>query len=112
MPQAGPRTTREIQVGSRRVIIQYPPELQEVTDQALAGVDYPNVLPAEHEVRVVVDIGANVGGSALLYASRHPEARIYCFEPAAEAFQLLAGNTAALPQIECIKIALSDENST
>lgn len=33
------------------------------------------------DVRTVVDIGANRGLAALFFLSRHPDCRVYCFEP-------------------------------
>jgi FkbM family methyltransferase len=56
------------------------------------------VLPPE-EVRVILDCGANVGITALYFASRYPNARIFSIEPNDENFELLKHNTAVEPRI-------------
>jgi len=58
-------------------------------------------LPARNEVRTIVDIGANVGASALFWKTRYPGARLLCFEPVAENFALLSQNLAAYASTEC-----------
>jgi FkbM family methyltransferase len=40
-------------------------------------------------IRVIVDVGANVGNYALDYRSAFPEARIVCLEPVSKTFALL-----------------------
>ncbi len=47
------------------------------TVQEVFGLD---CYRANHE-RVIVDFGANIGISAAYFLSRHPEARVHCFEP-------------------------------
>src|SRR5262245_29170320 len=41
---------------------------------------------------VLFDVGANQGSFARLFLSRFPEARLWCFEPAAATFGLLRKN--------------------
>ena len=38
------------------------------------------------DVACVVDIGANVGATTILFANEYPDARVVAFEPAAESF--------------------------
>jgi FkbM family methyltransferase len=45
------------------------------------------------DVRVVMDIGANVGAAAVYFSLLYPEARIFSFEPAAAPYELLRANT-------------------
>jgi FkbM family methyltransferase len=64
----------------------------------------PNV-----DIKVVFDIGANIGQSACSYQSCYPTARIYCFEPVKEAFETLIINVDDDPNIHCHNIALSSK---
>src|SRR5262249_9875570 len=63
------------------------------------------LLPPEH-VRTILDCGANVGITALYFAWRYPNARIFCIEPDNQNFELLKRNTAAEPRIVAIRGAL------
>jgi FkbM family methyltransferase len=45
---------------------------------------------------VIVDLGANVGLSAVFFAQRYPAARLFCVEPEPTNHAALRGNTAAL----------------
>jgi len=58
-------------------------------------------LPARDQVRVIVDVGANVGASALFWKAQYPAARLLCFEPVAENFALLSQNLAGYGATEC-----------
>lgn len=58
-------------------------------------------LPPQDAVRTIVDVGANVGASALFWRARYPAARLLCFEPVAENFALLSENLADYPSTEC-----------
>jgi FkbM family methyltransferase len=44
------------------------------------------------DIRVVLDIGANIGAAALFFASSCPKARIFAFEPARDPYELLQRN--------------------
>jgi FkbM family methyltransferase len=51
-------------------------------------------LPVPIDPRVIADIGANIGLTALYFAVTYPNARIFCFEPLPENINLLRLNTA------------------
>ena len=61
-----------------------------------------------YRLDVIFDVGANVGQSALRYASTYPASTIYCFEPVKETFDQLTRNVAGKKQITCCNVALSD----
>lgn len=73
----------------------------------------------EHDVRglmgspttppTFVDVGANVGQTAQRLVEVFPNSMIYSFEPVPQAFARLQKNTAHLPQVECINVALGNE---
>jgi FkbM family methyltransferase len=51
---------------------------------------------AENKKPLIIDAGANIGASAVYFASKIPTARIVAIEPAADNFELLKRNTAGL----------------
>jgi len=54
--------------------------------------EYERYGPAVRNGWTVVDVGAGVGEFCIQVARRHPDCRIYAFEPGAEAFALLREN--------------------
>jgi FkbM family methyltransferase len=63
---------------------------------------------AAGETPLVVDCGANIGLSALYFASRLPKARIVGIEPARDNVELARKNTGHNPLIEIIQAAVHD----
>jgi FkbM family methyltransferase len=59
---------------------------------------------------IVFDIGAHQGESAIVYAKRFPNAKIFSFEPVQETFKQLTNNIrlSKLAQVECVRSALGD----
>lgn len=66
--------------------------------------DYAVELPAPP--RLIVDVGANVGLTALYFAHRYPGARIVAVEPDPENLALLRHNTAPYPNVACTGAAV------
>lgn len=61
----------------------------------LEGKVYPKLnVP---EPRAILDVGANHGAATVFFHEAWPEATIYSFEPASEAFELLKQNTSHMP---------------
>jgi FkbM family methyltransferase len=59
--------------------------------------------------RVVVDVGSNIGLSALYFLTRHPEARVWCYEPVPRNAQRLEENLAGHPDRWSLqRIAVAD----
>ena len=44
-------------------------------------------------MRIVLDIGANIGAATLYFAATFPDAAIHAFEPSSRAYELLKKNT-------------------
>lgn len=59
-------------------------------------------------VRNIIDIGANIGLSAIYFKTSHPAASIYCFEPCSTSFALLEHNIAKLANVQAWQLAVSD----
>lgn len=64
---------------------------------------------AAGETPLVVDCGANIGLSALYFASHLPKARVVGIEPARDNVELARKNTGHNPLIEIIEAAVHDQ---
>jgi FkbM family methyltransferase len=60
------------------------------------------------EPKIVFDVGANIGQTALSYAEMFPSASIFSFEPFEEAFHSLERNTSHLQRVKRFQIALGE----
>ena len=73
----------------------------------------PRELPLPRaEVRTVLDIGANVGVTALYFSKIFPNASIYAFEPAPDNFAVLRENVANCGRIRAYNFALGASDAT
>lgn len=73
----------------------------------------PKEFPLERgSVKTVLDIGANVGVTALYFSLIFPNARIYAFEPAPDNFAVLAKNVANCDRIRAFNFALGAQDAT
>ena len=70
--------------------------------------DLTRVFPRE-DIRIVFDVGANVGQTALRLSHCFPAATVYAFEPVDGTFDCLATNVASHPQIRPFNVALGAE---
>jgi FkbM family methyltransferase len=57
----------------------------------------------------IVDVGSNIGASAVFFAINNPNSKIYCFEPDPNNFELLKLNTKKFPCIKIYNKAISFE---
>jgi FkbM family methyltransferase len=62
------------------------------------------------EVRVVLDIGANIGIASLYFAANFPNATVHAFEPDPANCEVLTANARALPRIQVHPFALGAED--
>lgn len=68
-------------------------------------------LPSPDKVKVVLDIGANMGAATAFFATLYPNASIHAFEPVPDNFQILEKNAALRREgIHCHLLALSDKD--
>lgn len=56
-------------------------------------------------ISVVFDVGANVGQSACKFKLAFPGAKIYCFEPVKETFEILKRNVNCWENVKCHQLA-------
>lgn len=72
--------------------------------QVLIDEDYR--FRSSAQPRLIIDAGANVGYASVYFANRFPEAAIIAIEPDVGNFHLLQRNTAAYPQVRCVRAGL------
>ncbi len=72
---------------------------------------YLDKKPYMHDCRFVVDAGANIGLTAVLYAQWWPECKIISLEADQENYELAVKNTMAYPNIHVIKKALWNKSA-
>lgn len=81
-------------------------------DQSAAIQDQYERILASGRIPLILDLGANVGLSALWFWLRFPKARIYAVEPELSNFRVLALNTASLAMIRPVHAGASDRKTT
>lgn len=70
----------------------------------------PAQLAAIGKVQTVLDIGANIGISTLFLSRLFGNAKLFAFEPVPDNYALLARNTAHLPQVRALPVALGERD--
>ncbi len=92
---------------SRELFLPDNPLAGTVAIEVLGGTAYP-AWPYLGTVRTILDIGANIGASALYFHALYPDARVFAFEPFIGAYELLSKNVNGLPEVTAFNIGLSD----
>jgi FkbM family methyltransferase len=81
----------------------------DVSRTSMAGIrhwrDIDRVRPLA-TLTTVFDVGAHHGETALFYARKAPNARIFSFEPTASNYEVLTRAVAGCPRIHCTRVAL------
>lgn len=77
----------------------------------LNGKDYPLFPIGRFRPSMIVDIGANLGATALFMRHAYPGVPIVCFEPARENVEYLNRNLGGLPDVVIHPYGLSDRSS-
>ena len=70
----------------------------------------PEAKLAPEDVKVVLDIGANIGIAALYFAATFPRATVHAFEPVPANCEVLRANARAQPRIQANCFALGAED--
>jgi FkbM family methyltransferase len=108
-------TTVTLDVLGRKVPFRFPNSgnVQQHLQSILSGREYPAPpLPPGYRINTIVDIGANVGASALWFLSAAPQARVVCFEPARTNYDCLCHNLKSFPQAEYFQCGLSSSEGS
>lgn len=91
--------------------LTFPPtgNLEDIVLAILAGTEYPVLRVPEWSPTTILDIGANVGATAVFFGLAYPGATIHCYEPSPSTFAFLETNTAWLPRVSRHPFGLFDE---
>lgn len=81
-----------------------------VAREVFSGITYP-LFREYGQPATIVDVGANVGAASLYFSANYPGAKVFSFEPAPEAYELLQKNTAESHNVRTFKFGLSDVNA-
>jgi FkbM family methyltransferase len=60
----------------------------------------------------IIDVGANVGQTAVRFKKAFRGSRIWCFEPISKTYGILCENTREYEQIQCIASAVGEKNGS
>ena len=81
-------------------------KLRQAIHEILAGKAYPTPpRPQGYVLDTIIDVGANIGASALYFLTQNPR-RMICFEPSAENFGFLKQNLTGLANVETYQCGL------
>jgi FkbM family methyltransferase len=94
-----------VQINGFRVNIRTATKDLVVAFSSFADREYEGI--KLDDVRFVIDAGANIGTSAIWFATKHPQATVIAIEPESENFDLMKLNVAGYPAIKPIKAALA-----
>jgi FkbM family methyltransferase len=94
--------------------IRYPDSgyMEQVMQGIFGGTDYPRIDCLTGTGDAIVDIGANIGCTAMLFRMHYANAPIYAFEPCRESYEFLAENAALLGRTQCFHCGLFDRDAT
>jgi FkbM family methyltransferase len=98
------KTVRRIRIANVDLWVRTQTPDLNLAGESLMDQEYAAIQCVGPEV--IVDAGANIGTSAIYFARRFPDARIFALEPESENFQLLLKNTAPFKNIIPIQAAL------
>ena len=111
-PNQLPVGTINVTVQSRKLQFAFPDtgNMRRNLADIFSGREYPGLPMPQFRPGVIVDIGANVGASALFFHGTFGEATIYCFEPSPTNLSFLKQNVAPVDRIRVFDYGLSDRD--
>ena len=102
--------TKSLYIPSCRVDIELRPNTSDIIvyKQVFLWNEYN--IPIDFEPKVIIDGGGNIGLSAIYFASRFNQSKVYVLEPEEQNFKLLSRNTTNNSRIIPIESALWGSN--
>jgi FkbM family methyltransferase len=106
-------TVHHIEAGDRVYTLHYPesPQMRVVIEHLFGLVDYPRIECLGAMPGAIVDIGANIGATALLFRLLYPNAPIYAFEPSPSTYAYLKENAAQVENLRTFNVGLFDRDA-
>lgn len=111
-PTAAPEGLLTIQHPGGQVPLAFPDSgnIRDHLTAVLSGREYPILRLPGYEPQVIVDIDANVGGSAIFFHLSYPAARVLCYEPSPTNVAYLRRNLGNRANVEMFAYGLSDRS--
>jgi FkbM family methyltransferase len=105
--------THQVEHDGRTYGVRFPdsPYMRNAVAGIFAQHDYPFIPCLAGESGAVLDIGANIGATALLFRLQYPLCPVFAFEPAPSTFAYLAENAAALDRVQAFNVGLFDREA-
>lgn len=100
--------TLPVRLDDRTYQLKYPysPVMEEVIVEILQKEEYPTLPFLNQRPGVILDIGANIGTTTLLFHLRYPGKEVYSFEPSTSTYPFLRENAAPLPGVHAFDFGL------
>jgi FkbM family methyltransferase len=108
--QDAPAERASFTMHGREFTVTYPAGdfMREIVRAVLEGREYPVLQFPDGPPATIVDIGANIGATAVYFRASYPSARILCYEPSPENFVWLSANVRNLGGVEAVQCGLLD----
>ena len=105
--------TLKLNIGNRVIDFSFPDSgnMRALVQAIFSGREYPLLRLAGYQPSVIVDVGANIGASAVFFHLAYPEARVYCYEPSAANVAFLQRNTQFTDRIRTFAFGLLDRQA-
>lgn len=104
----GLQRVREVRLGGIQLNLRTASSDFRVAEGILVHGEYAEALRGRP--RVILDVGANIGASALYFAQHCPEATVYAIEPEAGNYAILEKNVRHWPRIVPVRQAIWSRN--
>lgn len=98
------KEARRVSLGGEEIYVRTATTDLIVAESSLINREYDSI--QSDDPSVIVDAGANIGASAIYFAKRFPNAKIYAIEPERENYEMMVRNTARFKNIIPIHAAL------
>jgi len=99
-------------IAGRPVELTFPDsaDMRQSLQRIMAGEEYRIPRLMGYSPAVIIDIGANVGASALFFHAGYPDAQVYCYEPSPTNFAFLQQNLAFSNRFHVFPYGLLDRD--
>jgi FkbM family methyltransferase len=101
-----------VPINGRPYLIRYPGvhSIDYMVEEIFVKRVYPPLPLPPGQVRVILDVGANIGCSCVWFRALYPGAAIFALEPDRQAFLYLQANTASLGDVRLFNCGLHDRD--
>lgn len=101
-------TVKEVVAGQPVELVTFGDWISEIDARAILAGETYFVPPDLKDVELVLDVGANVGATSVLFACHFPGAKVHSFEPAPATYEALERNVRAFPNVTAHNFGLGE----